>query len=266
MYNMSKLILLALALGLIVSGCSVSQIDRPDESNANPEGIRKTYWAEYHETTCNVSPWGEDTAEQVIAYYSDKYSITIPVVEFVEEFDDNISCGECGCSTGKVMRAQVSLDNRKRLLELGFTKDQSESLNYVDYPTTSVNTNDDVEEAEIMTEEIIDALSDDNTNEDLEETTEEIVEIISDETMTETETTEVEPTGADRDAEEIANQIQAALSLYFTEHGNYPVELAELELGTTDLTWFTYTPIGTVPSKYYDLAVNYSTGKVILNP
>lgn len=250
-------ILLALTTSILLSGCTT-----PWTSSNNVVGeIQQTYWAEYYETQCNKSVWGEDTADEVITYYKTNYDITIQSAQFTEATDDVISCTACGCPTGQVVRVQTNFQDRIQLLELGFVKD-GEAMPIVEDTgitestedeenTEAVNNTNDVETVPVENK---------NTNSDNADPVE-----INDATTT-TDTPPVEPTAEDKALEDKATRVQQALVEYYAKNKNYPEKLDQLGVDLGDLAGINYTPIGTVPASYYDITVDYSTGKVTLNP
>ena len=67
--------------------------------------------------------------------------------------------------------------------------------------------------------------------------------------------------------ETIREDLQSKLEAYKSQYNYYPETLDALTFDEDlDLTDVTYTPIGTVPSNYYDLSIVFSTGKQIYNP
>lgn len=218
--------------------------------------IQQTYWAEYFETQCNKSVWGEDTADEVITYYKSNYNIIIEAVEFTEAVDDIISCTVCGCPTGRIVRVQTNLQDRIQLLELGFVKD-GEVM-----PVINSEISVDVEDVRITenAENTEDTEVVKNTND-----VEKVPVEINDATTT-TDTPPVEPTTEDKTLEDKATRVQQALVEYYAKNKNYPEKVDQLGVDFGDLAGINYTPIGTVPASYYDITVNYSTGKVTINP
>ncbi|EKD76071.1 MAG: hypothetical protein ACD_43C00233G0001, partial [uncultured bacterium] len=79
------------------------------------------------------------------------------------------------------------------------------------------------------------------------------------------ESAEAQLSESDANLRDRAAQVQTALTNYYSKNGSYPADITALQL-TTELTGITYTPIGSLPAMYYDLAVAYSTGAKIINP
>jgi len=78
------------------------------------------------------------------------------------------------------------------------------------------------------------------------------------------DTTEPDLSADDQALRDQAQLVQSYLKEYFQTHQAYPNDLTDLQ--NVDLTGIHYTPIGTTPATYYDLSVDYSTGKVVVNP
>lgn len=252
--------LVLIAIGLVGTGCAMPWV----RTNMVVGEIQQTYWAEYYQTQCNKSVWGDGTADQVISYYQTNYDITITAVEFVKATDDFVACSACGCPTGQVVRVQTNFQDRITLLELGFVKD-GEAMTVVEGSgitenaentegTEVIKNTNDVETVPVEKENIK------NTNSDSVDAVE-----INDATTT-TNSAPAEPTAEDKTLEGKATQVQQALVEYYAKNSNYPEKLDQLGVDLGDLTGINYTPIGTVPASYYDITVDYSTGKVTLNP
>lgn len=250
--------LVLITIGWVGAGCAMPWTS----SNMVVGEIQQTYWAEYYETQCNKSVWGEDTADQVISYYQTNYDITITAVEFVEATDDFIACSACGCPTGQVVRVQTNFQDRIQLLELGFVKD-GEAM-----PVVTAETSVDEEDKDTGITENAENTEDTevvkNTNKNINSDNADPVEI-NDATTT-TNPAPTEPTPEDKTLQEKATRVQQALVEYYAKNKNYPEKLDQLGVDLGDLTGINYTPIGTVPASYYDITVDYSTGKVTLNP
>lgn len=261
-------IVTVLTSSLLFAGCVM-----PWASTNNVVGeIQQTYWAEYYETQCNKSVWGEDTADQVISYYKQNYGITIEAVEFTEAADDAISCTACGCPTGQAVRVQTNLQDRIQLLELGFVKD-GEAMPVITAETSVDEKNERITEDAETTEdtESVKNTNDVETvpveNENTKNTSSDNADAVEiNDATTTTDTAPVEPTAEDKTLEDKATRVQQALVEYYAKNKNYPEKLDQLGVDLGDLAGINYTPIGTVPASYYDITVNYSTGKVTLNP
>lgn len=255
---------------LLFAGCVVPWAS----TNMVVGEIQQTYWAEYYETQCNKSVWGEDTADEVIGYYKSNYNITIEAVEFTEAADDAISCTDCGCPTGQVVRVQTNFQDRIQLLELGFVKD-GEAVPVISSTTAVDEENKDtgITESTENTEgtEVIKNTNDVETvpveNENKKNTKSDNADTVEiNDATTTTDTPPVEPTAEDKTLEDKATRVQQALVEYYAKNKNYPEKLDQLGVDLGDLAGINYTPIGTVPASYYDITVDYSTGKVTLNP
>ncbi len=226
---------------ILLAGCT-NVIDNGNATSIDSSSdIPEWYWAEYYMTECNGVPWVGETDEEMIQYYQGQYDIAIQDVVSIDSDDFVATCEACGCTTGEVVRVQVSLEDRKKLLDLGFSVEG-------DYKNPATEKNSDDQDDEI-----------DNNNEDVViEETGDIVEEYSPEELVAIED--------DIILEDIAANVQLALKKYYETNHSYPDTLEELEMIVYDLERFTYTPIGTTPAKYYDLVVAYSTGRVTLNP
>ncbi len=265
-------LILPLAVAAIFSGCVT-----PWRSYENSTGqIQQSYWSEYYLTQCNESVWGEDTAEQVISYYQSNYDITIETVEFIQAQDDFVSCSACGCPTGDVVKVQTNFADRLELLELGFVKDGETMPIVEDTRITEDTENTESTSAEGGSASGGEVIEDAGITENEEgaENTEVLKNAnvnektpveINDATTT-TDAAPTEPTAEDKTLEDKAAQVQQALVDYYSKNKNYPEKLDQLGVDLGDLTGINYTPIGTVPASYYDMTVEYSTGKITINP
>ncbi len=83
--------------------------------------------------------------------------------------------------------------------------------------------------------------------------------------VSETEVTEVDLSAEDQALQDRAQLVQSALQDYYLQYGSYPDTLVDLTV-QLDATGMTYTPIGVTPADYYDLSVEYSTGREVVNP
>lgn len=260
-YRMKYILFLSACLSVgVLAGCTMPW----NTSTTSTAQIQETYWSEYYQTQCNKNVWGEDTAEQVTAYYQTNYGITIIAVEFVDAADDFIACSACGCPTGTLVKVQTNFEDRLKLLELGFVHEGdaapvvSDTTNVNSNTTVSLDTPPDTNTNESVATEVTTT----NTNSTV---TEEPAIPVNDVTTT-TDTVPTELTSEDLLLQETVERVQKALTNYYSEHNNYPEKLDQLGEDFGDLTGINYTPIGTVPSTYYDLTVDYSTGKVTVNP
>lgn len=235
----------------IVSGCVMPWADS-SESVGEIQGV---YWAEYYQTQCNANPWGEDTAENVTSYYETNYDVAVLGVEFIEQEVSNTSCNACGCPTGKTLKVQTSFEDRLTLLELGFVH-EGEAPVVIDTTVDAVS-NATPNEVNIN---LSDTAIDSTTTPDIDLDT-----VVNDATTTIGDEP-TEPTPEDITLEEKVTLVQQALANYFSQHKNYPETLNDLGVDLGDTTGLNYTPIGSVPSSYYDLTADYSTGKVTINP
>ncbi|MBI2415812.1 MAG: hypothetical protein HYV33_04080 [Candidatus Kerfeldbacteria bacterium] len=91
------------------------------------------------------------------------------------------------------------------------------------------------------------------------------VKPISNSNSTTTENVATELSTADQALQIRAQILQQALADYKTTYQYYPTQLTDVA-GTVDTTGITYTPIGSTPANYYDLTVDFSTGRQVLNP
>src|SRR3989338_10580318 len=83
--------------------------------------------------------------------------------------------------------------------------------------------------------------------------------------VSETEVTEVDLSAEDQVLQARVQLVQSALQDYYSQYGSYPDALTDLTV-QLDATGMTYTPIGVTPADYYDLSVEYSTGREVVNP
>lgn len=250
--------------GLVLTGCAQSvnnTYNTVTNKNSNTALAEPTqYELVYHPTQCNTVPWfyadtdTSDAGDQLTIYYADNYDVNVTAVEFGSLGTDMAVCQACGCPTGTTVTVTVETTmERDTLLELGFQDTDTAEQNIVPLiegiPRLKTETNTNTVEDEVTEESV--------TTESIETTNEETQEVTSEEII---------PTEQDQALEVTTERIQASLAEYYAEQGAYPEELSELLLVDLDTTGITYTPIGTVPASYYDLAVEYSTGNIVLNP
>lgn len=193
------------------------------------------YWVNYYPTQCNVAPWG-DTLEEtaIVDYYSATVGITVHSVEVTPPEAGYFSCSACGCPTGVQVSIQTDAAGKTTLLDNGFVEEE-------------------------LTEQTIDTTETDPVVEPVEaqntETIAEDPEIIEEENLS----------AEDQALQARVQLVQSALQDYYTQYGAYPDALTDLTV-ELDATGMTYTPIGVTPADYYDLSVEYSTGREVLNP
>ncbi|MDP3970450.1 MAG: hypothetical protein Q8P90_02020 [bacterium] len=251
---------------LIISfaGCALIKVPKQADVAVDVLGEEQIISLSYHPTQCNNNPWKPDSeidarGEAIIVetYYQMTHDIDLKEVEVQMAPADYRSCSACGCPTGDVINVQVAEADRNAMLDLGFIEGK------FDESVITINESTEADNIEIITEvEIKDDEDEDITEEvaDIEAETE--VEIIDGTN----DVAEVEPTGADGQLKVVVESVQKSLQTYYDENGAYPESLLNLELSEEDTVGITYTPIGTVPAKYYDLSVEYSTGREVLNP
>lgn len=250
---------------LVLTGCTQSVTNSNTNTAVTTLAEPTQYELVYYPTQCNTVPWfyvDTDTAgietsgagDQLTIYYADTYDVAISAVEFGSLGTDVAVCQACGCPTGATVTVTVNtITERDTLLDLGFQDADTAEQNIVPLIEGIPRLNTE----ETVTTESIETTNEETTSEEVTETSEEIANDTS---------TEIIPTEQDQALEVTAERIQASLVEYYAEQGAYPAELSELLLSDLDTTGITYTPIGTVPASYYDLAVEYSTGSVVLNP
>lgn len=230
---------LSLVLGiLLLAGCQLQPLTVTTEVE---EPL--TYWLNYYPTQCNEKPWGDTLASTAIIKYYQDLGVTIDSIEVNAPPSGFFSCSACGCSTGVQVSLQTDEAGKAILLEHGFTEEELVNEN--------IGIADSAEEVAEDTETGI-ADSAEEISEDAEA---EITE----------ETIEVELSAEDAALQVRAELAQSALTDYYSQHGAYPDSLTDLTV-QLDTTGMTYTPIGVTPADYYDLSVEYSTGKMVLNP
>ena len=205
----------------------------------------ETFWLNYYLTQCNDNPWESATAtprtttEQAVAdYYQTTYDITIFAVEVTPPQPGILTCQACGCPTGTVVSVQVDATGREALLEAGFTEDDVADELGADALREDTT-------ATVSIAKMVPSTLAPTTDDDVAEVT---VVIPEDQTL-----------------QERVDTVQQVLAEYYQQYGDYPATLADLSVAI-DSTGITYTPIGSLPADYYDLSVEYSTGKVVLNP
>ncbi|MBI4407409.1 MAG: hypothetical protein HY565_02830 [Candidatus Kerfeldbacteria bacterium] len=225
---------------LLLAGCQLQPLTV--STNTEPQ----TYWVSYYPTQCNLAPWGDTLETTAITdYYTTTVGVTVYSIEVTPPAVGFISCSACGCPTGQQIALQTDATGKATLLEHGF-----------------------VEEELVVVDENLGITEDTETGitEDSEEASEDAEEISEDtETEITEETIEAELSAEDAALQTRAELVQSALTDYYSQHGAYPDSLADLTV-QLDATGMTYTPIGVTPADYYDLSVEYSTGKVLLNP
>lgn len=247
----------------------VGDVDGDESENA------EVYWVSYSPTQCNDDPWAgysvekskqrQSSTQQMIAYYETEYGVAILDSELTSFGADAVFCAACGCPKGEIYRVQVSANDRLTLLNLGFRDDtdleQAGMLN--DDPNVGDDDAEEIINAEVEDVSISDVSTADAATTDTPSTDVPITDAV-------VEDDEIKPTERDIEFDSLVIQIQEELGKYFIERSTYPETLAELEgelnLGESGLSGITYTPIGTVPANYYDLSVEYSTGKIVFNP
>ena len=242
---------LSLVLGILLSvGCQL----QPLTVNTTTDTEVQTYWLNYYPTQCNTTPWGDTLAETTITDYYQNLAVTIAAIEVNAPPSGFFSCSACGCSTGVQVSIQTDEAGKAILLEHGFTEEE----------LVGIAESGITENAEKIAEDTEATLEDAETG--ITENSEGIPEA-TEETTTETTgtTIEVELSAEDAALQTRAELVQSALTDYYSQHGVYPDSLTDLTV-QLDATGMTYTPIGVTPADYYDLSVEYSTGKTLLNP
>lgn len=204
----------------------------------------QTYWLNYYPTQCNEKPWGDTLESATIIEYYQNLGVTIASIEVNAPPSGFFSCAACGCSTGIQVSLQTDEAGKTILLEHGFTEEElvNENIGIAEGIAENTETNEDAETG--IAEEIA-----------------EKTEITEDTEAAE----EVELSAEDAALQVRAELVQSALTDYYSQHGAYPDSLTDLTV-QLDTTGMTYTPIGVTPADYYDLSVEYSTGKKLLNP
>lgn len=244
---MKRLLLLTAAIVLLV-GCEFSTGTSDQVINETDD---VTYWVNYYPTQCNASPWGDTLDEtKIISYYQTNLGVTVDAIEVTPPATGFFTCAACGCATGTQVSIQTDTAGKAILLEHGFTVEATTE----DWPQddiTNIHINENINlSVEAETTEV--------TSEDVEISETELVDPAIDPN---------EPVLSEVDIalQARAEQWRAALTTYYTSHGSYPDTLADLNV-TIDSTGLTYTPIGITPADYYDLSVDYSTGREVVNP
>ena len=249
---MKRLFPLALA-GLLLAGCQLN-VDANNNDTTNTQVEDTTYWVSYYPTQCNVSPWGDTLDETtIINYYQTNLGVAVDAIEVTPPAVGYISCAACGCGTGTQVSLQTDTSGRRILLEHGYTEETNTEDWSVDDSMDTTNVNPTIDNGDTV-----------NTNLNIAEDT----NVNVDPGVSETELVDPnEPVLSEVDAElqTRAEQWQVALDGYYASHGSYPDTLIDLNM-TIDDAGITYTPIGITPADYYDLSVEYSTGRVVLNP
>lgn len=224
----------------LVAGCvwPTAQIT-PSSSENSTNGTAETYWLDYALTQCNTAPWGKSTEPEIVTDYFST-NITVFAVEVTPPTAGMIFCQACGCPTGTIVSIQTNAAGQVYLLEQGFTAAGTalESSTITNTNVTPATSTTSTTNAQI-------------SNTAVEEPAVDIVEIQLSE--------------SDANLRDRAEQVEAALTNYYIKAGSYPEDISALQL-TVDFTGITYTPIGSLPASYYDLAVAYTTGAKIINP
>lgn len=255
---MKAYIIFTLAVATIFSGCvsqrNTSSVPTTTDNNLNSDTTsnEQYYWLAYHVTQCNDRPWQGATEETIAEYYEVNESVVISDIKLASAPRDFVTCQACGCPTGETLYLQVDDANRDVLLNLGFIEDEID-------PTTLSNFSSENELTQLKEPAPEESVEEQVENDD----TEFADGILQDEDR--------EYVEFDTQLQQQATAIQAALAIYYDQYNGYPASLTELDenilsLSEDDLLGITYTPIGTVPSSYYDLRLEYSTGAEILNP
>lgn len=217
---------------LLLVGCQLQPLA------VNTTTAVQTYWLNYYPTQCNEKPWGDTLESATIIEYYQNLGVTIASIEVNAPPSGFFSCAACGCSTGVQVSLQTDAAGKAILLEHGFTEEELVGI---------------AEQTEV-TEDAETGIA-----EDTEEISEDAEAEITEETI------EVELSAEDAALQVRAELAQSALTDYYSQHGAYPDSLTDLTV-QLDTTGMTYTPIGVTPADYYDLSVEYSTGKMVLNP
>lgn len=212
------------------------------ETNEEVPQAEATYWMEYKLKQCETAPWGSSLeSDSILAYYQENFAITIYTVEVIPPEEGFIACAACGCPTGTTVSIQTDESGREILLDEEWS---DADVFAAAQPTTGAT--------------VADANTDDSTTTMVVQTT------------TGDETTTTKNEGATLSTEDAqlrqrAERVEISLAEYYAARGSYPDDIDQL-LGNLDTTGLMYTPIGSIPADYYDLAVFYSTGTVIVNP
>lgn len=93
-------------------------------SACKPEVCPSDWTHEYAETQC-ADPWqrGSNDAQtqQNITQYLAEQGIAVQQIEIVQLEDSVFVCAACTCSSGRLIRVQVSEDDSAELVALGWT-------------------------------------------------------------------------------------------------------------------------------------------------
>ncbi len=226
-------------VAIFVTGCQTQSVSSSHTNQTNTI-VAADYWLNYFPTQCNITPWGDTLEERTIIAYYEALGVNVESVEVTPQSVTFVSCAACGCPSGETISIQTDTAGKAILLENGFVEE--------DAVNTVMNTNTNVT-----------STTESSGNTDAADTT-------TNEAISESETVE-EITLSEADASLLARaeQLQKELKIYYGSHGSYPDDLTGLNT-TVDTAGLTYTPIGVTPADYYDLSVDYSTGRVVLNP
>lgn len=254
--SMKRLTLLPIAL-LLVAGC---QLSLGNKANTNTNAVADgTMWLNYYPTQCNVTPWGDTLKEKTIIEYYEALGVNVISVEVTPEPTDYITCTACGCGTGETISIQTDATGRGILLEHGFTDEELDEADYADDLPLNSSENVNVDAAGNLNTNVNANASTDDTNSEISES-----ELVDPNTGIELNT-EAALSEADADLQARAEQLQIELDTYYSAHGSYPDDVAALNT-SVNLDGLTYTPIGVTPADYYDLSIDYSTGREVVNP